>query len=147
MDNTTNMAGAFGMPGMGLEALFTPKVALSYLRVSRLSQAQRGGGDDEGFSIPAQREANKKKAATMGAVVIKEFVDRGISAKAVNRKDLQAWPAIAKTTRTSTASCGSTVFALCPPWKASTNPRRACSSTASWLPSQSFTPATSLQRF
>jgi len=90
MDNNTgNMAGAFGMPGMGFEALFTPKVALSYLRVSRLSQAQRGGGDDEGFSIPAQREANKKKAASMGAVVIKEFVDRGISAKAANRKDLQ----------------------------------------------------------
>ena len=78
-----------GCLAIGLETLFTPKVALSYLRVSRQSQAQRGGGDDEGFSIPAQREANKKKAAALGAVIIKEFVDRGISAKAANRKDLQ----------------------------------------------------------
>jgi DNA invertase Pin-like site-specific DNA recombinase len=82
MENIGNPAGDLG-------ALFTPKVALSYLRVSRPDQARRGGGDDEGFSIPAQREANKKKAAAMGAVVIKEFVDRGFSAKAANRKDLQ----------------------------------------------------------
>jgi len=73
-----------------LNPLFTPKIALSYLRVSRMQQAQRGGGDDEGFSIPAQREANKKKAVALGAVIIKEFVDRGISAKAADRKDLQA---------------------------------------------------------
>ena len=86
MDIKGNPAAALGM---GLDALFTPQVALSYLRVSRPDQARRGGGDDEGFSIPAQREANKKKAAALGAVVIKEFVDRGISAKAANRKDLQ----------------------------------------------------------
>ena len=86
MEHMVSPAGALGT---GLEALFTPKVALSYLRVSRPDQARRGGGDDEGFSIPAQREANKKKAAAIGAVVIKEFVDRGISAKAANRKDLQ----------------------------------------------------------
>ena len=70
--------------------LFTPKSAVSYLRVSTRGQAERGGGADEGFSIPAQREANKKKAASMGAVVVKEFVDRGSSAKSVDRKDLQA---------------------------------------------------------
>ena len=39
-----------------------PKFAVSYLRVSTRGQAERGGGHDEGFSIPAQREANKKKA-------------------------------------------------------------------------------------
>lgn len=39
----------------------TPKFAVSYLRVSTRGQAERGGGHDEGFSIPAQREANKKK--------------------------------------------------------------------------------------
>ena len=77
-------------PAEGLGALFTPKTALSYLRVSRPDQARRGGGDDEGFSIPAQREANKRKAASMGAIVIKEFVDRGTSAKTTDRKDLQA---------------------------------------------------------
>ena len=69
--------------------LFTPKKAVSYLRVSTRGQAERGGGADEGFSIPAQREANKRKASGMGAVVIKEFVDRGASAKSADREDLQ----------------------------------------------------------
>ena len=82
MENIANSAA-------GLGALFTPKVALSYLRVSSRGQAERGGGDDEGYSLPAQREANKKKAAGLGAIIIKEFVDRGISAKAADRKDLQ----------------------------------------------------------
>ena len=67
----------------------TPKVAVSYLRVSTRDQARRGGGDDEGFSIPAQREANRRKAASMGAMVIKEFVDRGASARSANRPELQ----------------------------------------------------------
>ena len=67
----------------------TPKFAVSYLRVSTRGQAERGGGDDEGFSIPAQREANKRKAMSIGAIVGKEFVDRGASAKSADRKDLQ----------------------------------------------------------
>lgn len=68
----------------------TPKFAVSYLRVSTRGQAERGGGNDEGFSIPAQREANKKKAMSMGAMVGKEFVDRGTSAKSADRPQLQA---------------------------------------------------------
>ena len=68
----------------------TPKYAVSYLRVSTRGQAERGGGHDEGFSIPAQREANKKKALSMGAMVGKEFVDRGASAKSADRPQLQA---------------------------------------------------------
>ena len=81
MENMENPAGA----------LFAPRAAISYLRVSTRGQAERGGGEaDEGFSIPAQREANKKKAAALGAIVIKEFVDRGTSAKSADRKDLQA---------------------------------------------------------
>lgn len=68
----------------------TPKFAVSYLRVSTRGQAERGGGHDEGFSIPAQREANKKKAACLGAMVGKEFVDRGASAKSADRPQLQA---------------------------------------------------------
>lgn len=68
----------------------TPKFAVSYLRVSTRGQAERGGGHDEGFSIPAQREANKKKAMSMGAIVGKEFVDRGASAKSADRPQLQA---------------------------------------------------------
>ncbi len=67
----------------------TPKVAVSYLRVSTRDQARRGGGDDEGFSIPAQRDANRRKAASLGAIVTKEFVDRGASARSVNRPELQ----------------------------------------------------------
>lgn len=67
----------------------TPRLAVSYLRVSTRGQAERGGGADEGFSIPAQREANKKKALSMGAFVIKEFVDRGTSAKSADRPELQ----------------------------------------------------------
>jgi site-specific DNA recombinase len=63
----------------------TPKVAVSYLRVSTRDQARRGGGDDEGFSIPAQRDANRRKAATLGAIITKEFVDRGASARSANR--------------------------------------------------------------
>lgn len=66
-----------------------PKAAVSYLRVSTRDQAYRGG-EAEGFSIPAQREANKRKAASLGAIVVKEFVDRGASAKSVNRPELQS---------------------------------------------------------
>ena len=76
-------------PMQTLTASMTPKFAVSYLRVSTRGQAERGGGADEGFSIPAQREANKKKALSMGAMVGKEFVDRGASAKSADRPELQ----------------------------------------------------------
>ena len=76
-------------PMQTLAASMTPKFAVSYLRVSTRGQAERGGGADEGFSIPAQREANKKKALSMGAIVGKEFVDRGASAKSADRLELQ----------------------------------------------------------
>lgn len=67
---------------------FTPKRAVSYLRVSTREQAERGGRE-EGFSIPAQREANKKKAQSMGAMVAKEFVERGVSGTSTKRPALQ----------------------------------------------------------
>ena len=41
-------------------------LAVSYLRVSTREQAERGG-TEEGFSIPAQREANARKAAELEA--------------------------------------------------------------------------------
>lgn len=66
----------------------TPRRAVSYLRVSTQRQATRGDAI-EGFSIPAQRDANKKKAQSMGAFIVKEFVDRGESARSVNRPELQ----------------------------------------------------------
>ena len=43
-------------------------LAVSYLRVSTREQAERGG-TEEGFSIPAQREANQRKAADLGAII------------------------------------------------------------------------------
>ncbi len=62
-------------------------LAVSYLRVSTREQAERGGAD-EGFSIPAQREANNRKAEQLGAVVVEEFVDAGASAKSADRPEL-----------------------------------------------------------
>ena len=67
---------------------FTPKRAVSYIRVSTREQAQRGGAE-EGFSLPAQREANRRKAQSMGALIVKEFADRGESARSANRPELQ----------------------------------------------------------
>jgi site-specific DNA recombinase len=66
------------------------KVGISYLRVSTVAQSKRAGSTDEGYSIPAQREANRNKAASVGAVVVAEFLDKGESAKAANRPGLQA---------------------------------------------------------
>ena len=51
--------------------------AAIYLRVSTKDQATRGG-ESEGFSIPAQRDAALHKAASLGAQVVEEFVDRGV---------------------------------------------------------------------
>ena len=62
--------------------------AVIYLRVSTKEQAERGG-DGEGFSIPAQREACRRKAESLGAVVIDEFADRGESARSSARPELQ----------------------------------------------------------
>lgn len=71
-----------------MAASLEPKRAVSYIRVSTRGQAERGGAE-EGFSIPAQREANKRKAASLGALIVKEFVDRGESARSANRSELQ----------------------------------------------------------
>jgi len=68
-------------------------LAVSYLRVSTREQAERGG-TDEGFSIPAQREANARKAVELGAKVVREFLDAGESARSADRdglKDLLAF--------------------------------------------------------
>ncbi len=75
----------------------TPQVAIavSYLRVSTKEQADREG-DPEGYSIPAQREANRRKAEALGATVVAEFVDRGESARSANRPQLQALLAYVK---------------------------------------------------
>jgi site-specific DNA recombinase len=63
-------------------------LAVSYLRVSTKEQAERDG-DPEGYSIPAQREANRRMATTLGADIVEEFVDRGESARSADRPELQ----------------------------------------------------------
>lgn len=62
--------------------------AILYIRVSTLDQAIRGD-QPEGFSIPAQREACKRKAKSLKAIVIDEYVDRGESARSADRPELQ----------------------------------------------------------
>ena len=62
--------------------------AVTYQRVSTKEQATTGGRD-EGFSIPAQREANRRKAETLGAQVVADFVDAGESARSAKRPELQ----------------------------------------------------------
>ena len=61
------------------------KTAVTYLRVSTADQAKRGGRE-EGFSIPAQREANTRKAASLDAVIVAEFVDAGESGTSVDKR-------------------------------------------------------------
>lgn len=72
-------------------SLITPPqhgaLAVCYLRVSTREQAHKGG-TDEGFSIPAQRDAVHRKAEQLGATIIEEFVDAGASAKSADRPDL-----------------------------------------------------------
>ena len=65
------------------------KLAVSYLRVSTSAQADTDY-NAEGFSIPAQREANQRTADRLGALIIAEFTDKGESAKTADRPDLQA---------------------------------------------------------
>ena len=63
--------------------------AVAYLRVSTREQAQRGG-ETEGFSIPAQRDACRRTAESLQAAVIDEYVDAGESARSSDRPALQA---------------------------------------------------------
>ena len=73
-------------------------LAVSYLRVSTREQAERGG-TEEGFSIPAQREANARKAVDLEARVVREFVDAGESARSADRSGLQDMLAFIAATR------------------------------------------------
>ena len=73
---------AAGVPSEGTAT------AVIYVRVSTKEQAERDG-DPEGYSIPAQREACKRKATSLDAAVIEEFVDRGESARTADRPELQ----------------------------------------------------------
>jgi site-specific DNA recombinase len=61
------------------------KVAVSYARVSTKEQAERDG-DPEGYSLPAQLDANRRKAASLEAIVVEEFVERGESARSAETR-------------------------------------------------------------
>jgi site-specific DNA recombinase len=65
-----------------------PRRAVIYLRVSSAQQANVDY-DPEGFSIPAQRDACARKAASLEADVVAEYIDRGESAKTADRPDLK----------------------------------------------------------
>ncbi len=65
-----------------------PRTAVIYLRVSTKEQAEKGG-EAEGYSIPAQRDACRRKAQTLNAEILEEFVDAGESAKSADRPHLQ----------------------------------------------------------
>nr|MDA8209972.1 recombinase family protein [Actinomycetota bacterium] len=72
-----------------MSSVTVSKTAITYLRVSTVDQATRGGRE-EGFSIPAQREANTRKAESLDAIIIEEFVDAGESGtSAIKRPELQ----------------------------------------------------------
>ena len=76
---------------MAMTALFEKPEgapAVIYLRVSSKEQAEKGG-EAEGFSLPAQREGCKRKAESLSAAVVEEFVERGESAKTADRPELQ----------------------------------------------------------
>lgn len=64
--------------------------AVIYLRVSSPKQVHKDY-DEEGLSLPAQRQACVQKAAALGAEVVEAFVEAGVSAKSIRkRKAFQA---------------------------------------------------------
>src|SRR4051812_34356511 len=65
------------------------KRAAIYLRVSSAGQVHRER-DPEGYSIPGQRDACRRRAETLGAGEVKEYVDYAESARTANRPQLQA---------------------------------------------------------
>jgi site-specific DNA recombinase len=59
-----------------------------YLRVSTREQVEKGEGE-EGFSIPAQREACTRHIRDAGWSLVDEYVDRGESARSADRPALK----------------------------------------------------------
>jgi DNA invertase Pin-like site-specific DNA recombinase len=64
------------------------KTAIIYLRVSSSGQVNKGF-DPEGYSIPAQRDACRRYAEPIGADVVREYVEPGVSGTTTNRPALQ----------------------------------------------------------
>ncbi len=66
----------------------TGKRALLYIRVSTKMQIDKDVSE-EGFSLPAQRDACVRTAELLGAEVVDEYVERGETARTANRPELQ----------------------------------------------------------
>jgi len=75
-----------------------------YLRVSTKEQAMRAG-DPEGYSLPTQREACLRKAQSLGAVVVDEYLDKDTGTLVDKRPAMQellpGWPKIGTSTMSS----------------------------------------------
>lgn len=71
------------------------KRAVLYLRVSTSKQADKDN-DPDGYSLPAQEDACRRKAEDLGADVVKVFIDRGESAKTADRREFQRMLAFVK---------------------------------------------------
>jgi len=76
-------------PSKKVDALAAMKRVVIYLRVSTVGQVKTDR-DAEGFSIPAQREACQRKADSLGAHIVGEYVDAGESARSADRPQLAA---------------------------------------------------------
>jgi site-specific DNA recombinase len=64
------------------------KRAVLYLRVSTARQVNKDD-DPDGYSLPAQEDACRRKAEVLNAEVIAVFIDRGESAKTADRPEFQ----------------------------------------------------------
>jgi site-specific DNA recombinase len=64
------------------------KRAAIYIRVSTKQQAVRDG-NPEGYSLPTQREVCTRKAESLGAVVVDEYVDKDTGTAVDKRPDMQ----------------------------------------------------------
>ncbi|WP_159716815.1 recombinase family protein [Actinomyces marmotae] len=61
---------------------------MAYLPVSSREQA-RFGGWEQGFFIPAQRAAYTRKAMSLRAIIVKKFIEGGLSAATTQGPALQ----------------------------------------------------------
>jgi hypothetical protein len=82
--------------------LDTGRATVLYLRVSSVRQVGRDCAP-EGISIPAQREACRRKAEQLGLTIVGEYVEPGRSALEMSNapRSSECWPASA-TAATST---------------------------------------------
>ena len=73
------------------------KTAWSYLRVSTTRQVNKAY-NPEGYSLPAQRDANQRKAAELDAEIAVEFIERGETGRTVDRPEFQRMLTLLKDT-------------------------------------------------